>query len=53
MLALKCSLLNWEYVLINALKALISTASMCSFHVIFLSTDILHYLQKGCSVHLM
>jgi hypothetical protein len=37
MLALKCSLLNREYVLINALKALVSIVFMCSLHVIFLS----------------
>jgi hypothetical protein len=37
MLALKCSLLNREYVLINAVKALVSVVFMCSLHVIFLS----------------
>jgi hypothetical protein len=37
MLALKCSLLNREYVLINVLKALVSIVFMCSLHAIFLS----------------
>jgi hypothetical protein len=37
MLALNRSLLNMEYVLINALKALASIVFMCSLHVIFLS----------------
>jgi hypothetical protein len=37
MLALNRSLLNREYVLINALKALASIVLMCNLHVIFLS----------------
>jgi hypothetical protein len=37
MLVLKCSLLNREYVLIKAPKALVSIVFMCSLHVIFLS----------------
>jgi hypothetical protein len=37
MLALHCSHLNREYVLINALKALVSTVFMCNLHVVFLS----------------
>jgi hypothetical protein len=37
MLMLNHSLLNREYVLINALKALASIIFMCSLHVIFLS----------------
>jgi hypothetical protein len=37
MFALKCSLLNREYVLINALKALVSIVFICSLNVIFLS----------------
>jgi hypothetical protein len=36
MLVLHHSLLNKEYNLINVLKALITTVSMCSLHVIFL-----------------
>jgi hypothetical protein len=35
-LALNFSLLNGEYVLINAMKALASFIFMCDFHVIFL-----------------
>jgi hypothetical protein len=37
MFELKCSLLNREYVLINALKALTSIVFICSPQVIFLS----------------
>jgi hypothetical protein len=37
MLELKYSFLNWVYVLINALKALVTIVFMCSIHVIFLS----------------
>jgi hypothetical protein len=37
MFALKSSLLNREYVLINALKALVSIVFICSPQVIFLS----------------
>jgi hypothetical protein len=37
MLALNRSLLNREYVLINALKPLASIVLMCDLHVIFLS----------------
>jgi hypothetical protein len=36
MFELKCSLLNKEYVLINALKALVSIVFICSPQVIFL-----------------
>jgi hypothetical protein len=32
-------LLNTEYVVINALKALASISSMCGIHVIFLSNN--------------
>jgi hypothetical protein len=37
MLVLNHSLLNKECNLINLLKALVATVSMCSLHVIFLS----------------
>jgi hypothetical protein len=37
MLVLNRLLLNREYVVINALKALASIVSMCDLHVIFLS----------------
>jgi hypothetical protein len=37
MFALKCSLLNREYALIDALKVLVSIGFICSLHVIFLS----------------
>jgi hypothetical protein len=37
MLVLKSLLLNTEYGVINALKALASIVSMCDLHVIFLS----------------
>jgi hypothetical protein len=37
MLVLNSLLLNREYVIINALKALVSIVSMCDVHVIFLS----------------
>jgi hypothetical protein len=37
MLALKRSLFNTEYILINVLMALASTISKCSLHVILLS----------------
>jgi hypothetical protein len=37
MLVLNRSLLNKEYNLINVLKALVATVSMCSLHVNFLS----------------
>jgi hypothetical protein len=36
MLLLNFSLLNRGYILMNVLKALASTVSMCSLHVIFL-----------------
>jgi hypothetical protein len=36
MFVLKCSLLNRGYVLINALKALVSSIFMCSLHVILI-----------------
>jgi hypothetical protein len=42
-LALNPSLLNREYALINALKALASVVFICSPHVIFLSNIILRY----------
>jgi hypothetical protein len=38
MLVLNCSVLNREYVIINALKALASIVFMCGLHVIFLSS---------------
>jgi hypothetical protein len=47
------SLLSRECNLINVLKALVLTVSMCSGHVIFyrrLHRDILHYLEKECQV---
>jgi hypothetical protein len=37
MFLLNRSLLNKEYNVINVLKALVGTVSMCSLHVIFLS----------------
>jgi hypothetical protein len=37
MLALKCSLLNREYNLMNALKALALIVFICNLHVILLS----------------
>jgi hypothetical protein len=37
MLALKRSLLNREYIIMNVLKALASIISMCNLHVILLS----------------
>jgi hypothetical protein len=43
MLVLTCSLLNWEYILINVLKALASIISMCNLHVTFLSKITLRY----------
>jgi hypothetical protein len=43
MLALKCSLLNRECVLINALKSLVSIVFTCSLHVIFLSNIMPRY----------
>jgi hypothetical protein len=43
MLALKSSLLNREYILINVLKALSAFISMCSLHVILLSKITLRY----------
>jgi hypothetical protein len=46
MLAIKCSLLNREYVLIIALKALVSIVFICSLHVIFLSNLMLMSLIK-------
>jgi hypothetical protein len=48
-LMLNRSLLNREFNLINVLKALVTTVSMCSLLEIFLSKihqDILRYLQK-------
>jgi hypothetical protein len=36
MFALKCSLSNQEYVLINVLKALVSIVFICSAQIIFL-----------------
>jgi hypothetical protein len=39
MLQLNPSLLNREYVPINALKALVSIVFMCNLHVIFLDID--------------
>jgi hypothetical protein len=45
MLVLKCSLLNREYVLIIALKALVSTVFVCSLHVIFLSNIMPRYFK--------
>jgi hypothetical protein len=44
MLALNRLLLNREYVLINALKALVSIDFMCNLHVILLSTMLSGYL---------
>jgi hypothetical protein len=43
MLALKRSLFNGEYILINVLKALASVISMCSLHVTLLSKITLRY----------
>jgi hypothetical protein len=37
MLALKRSILNKEYTLMNVVKALASIISMCNLHIIFLS----------------
>jgi hypothetical protein len=37
MLALNRLLFNWEYTLINILKALVSIISMCNLHMLFLS----------------
>jgi hypothetical protein len=56
MLALKCSVLNREYVLINALKSLVSIVFMCSLHVIFLSNITPRYFTlftKSMFVHLV
>jgi hypothetical protein len=44
MLALNRSLLNREYILVNARKALASIISMCNLHVIFLSKITPRYL---------
>jgi hypothetical protein len=46
MLVLKCSLLNMEYILINALKALVSIVFMCNLHVIFLSNITFYIIYK-------
>jgi hypothetical protein len=43
MLALNHPLLNREYVLINALKALVSIVVMCNLHLIFLLNITLRY----------
>jgi hypothetical protein len=43
MFVLKCSLLNREYAIINALKALVSIIFICNLHVIFLSNIMPRY----------
>jgi hypothetical protein len=45
MLVLNRSLLNREYVLINALKTLVSTVFMCNLHVIFLTNITSRFLH--------
>jgi hypothetical protein len=44
MLVLNRPLLNRGYILMNVLKALVSTVSMCSLHVIFISKSMPRYL---------
>jgi hypothetical protein len=46
-LVLNRLLLNSEYVLINALKALASISSMCGLHVILLSNITPRYFTRG------
>jgi hypothetical protein len=56
MLALNRSLLNKEYVLINAVKDLTSIVFICGLHVIFLSNIIPRcfiLFTKKCSVNLV
>jgi hypothetical protein len=43
MLMFNLSLLNWEYNLMNILKAFASIISACNFHVILLSKFISRY----------
>jgi hypothetical protein len=53
MLVLNHSLLKIECILINVLKALASSISMCKLHITFLSkitSRYLHYLQMECFV---
>jgi hypothetical protein len=50
MLALNRSLLNKEYTLLNALKALAPIISMCTLHAILLSenyTEMLYMIDEG------